>query len=153
MVNGYMINFTLRDKGLVEYDWDQTWGRAMPDQAAFLDWTRRAGHFRSGVARDYLIYGRMLRPWKVSGVTLRDFGWGKEPLVQSATWQAQDGRVGIVLANYADLPETPRVELEGAGGKSVVIYAGDQRKEQNLDLPSVLDIVMEPRSIYLIEVR
>jgi len=153
IVSGYMINFTLRDKGLVEYDWDQTWGRAVPDQAAFLDWTKRASHFRSGVARDYLIYGRMLRPWKVSGVTLRDFGWGKEPLVQSATWQAQDGRVGIVLANYADLPETPRVELEGAGGKSVVIYAGDQRKEQNLDLPSVLDIVMEPRSIYLIEVR
>jgi hypothetical protein len=61
--------------------------------------------------------------------------------------------VGVVLANYADLPETPRVELEGAGVKKLVIYAGDQRKEQDLELPGVLDVVMEPRSIYLIEVR
>ena len=75
----------------MEYDWDQTWTRAMPDQAAFIDWAKRITHFRAGVARDYLIYGRMLRPWKVSGVTQRDFGWGKEPLVQSATWQARTG--------------------------------------------------------------
>jgi len=153
LVTGYFINFTLRDKGLVEYDWDQTWTRAVPDQAAFLDWAKRVSHFRAGVARDYLVYGRMLRPWKVSGVTPRDFGSGKEPLVPSATWQAPDGRVGVVLANYADLPETPRVELEGGGSKRLVIYTGDQRKEQDLDLPSVLDIVMEPRSLCLIEVR
>ena len=103
LVTGYFINFTLRDKGLVEYDWDQTWNRAVPDQAAFIDWTKRVSHFRAGIARDYLVYGRMLRPWKVSGVTQRDFGWGKEPLVQSATWQAQDGRVGVVLVNYFQL--------------------------------------------------
>ena len=84
---------------------------------------------------------------------MRDFGWGKEPLVQSATWQAPDGRVGVVLANYSNLPETPRVELEGEGNKKLVIYYGDQKKEQDLELPSVLDIVMEPRSIDLIEVR
>ena len=153
LVTGYLINFTLRDKGLVEYDWDQTWTRAIPDQAAFIDWTKRADHFRAGIARDYLVYGRMLRPWKVSGVTLCDFGWGKEPLVQSATWQAQDGRVGVVLVNYSNLPETPRVELEGEGNKKLVIYNGDQKKEQDLEFPGVLDVVMEPRSIDLVEVR
>ena len=152
-VYGYTINFTLRDKGLVEYDWDQTWNRAVPDQAAFIDWTKRVSRYRAGVARDYLVYGRMLRPWNVSRVTERDFGWGKEPLVQSATWQAQDGRVGVVLANYADLPETPRVELEGAGSKKLVIYTGDQKREKDLEAPGVLDVVMEPRSICLIEVR
>ncbi len=46
--HGYFINFTLRDKGLVEYDWDQTWNRAVPDQAAFIDWTKRAQPFPSG---------------------------------------------------------------------------------------------------------
>jgi hypothetical protein len=153
LVAGYFINFTLRDKGLVEYDWDQTWNRAVPDQAAFIDWTRRVSHFRAGIGRDYLVYGRMLRPWKVSGVTERDFGWGKEPLVQSATWQAQDGRVGIVLANYADLPETPRVELEGVGTRNLAVYSGKQKKVQDIDLPSVLDVVMEPRSLVLIEVK
>ena len=73
--------------------------------------------------------------------------------MQSATWQAQDGRVGVVLANYSNLPETPRVELEGEGNKKLVIYNGDQKKEQDLELPGVIEMVMDPRSIYLIEVR
>jgi hypothetical protein len=89
----------------------------------------------------------------VSGVTLRDFGWGKEPLVQSATWHAPDGRVGVVLANYADLPETPRVELEGEGSKTLVLYTGEQKKRMDVDLLSVLDVPMEPRSLVLIEVK
>jgi hypothetical protein len=106
------------------------------------------------VARDYLVYGRMLRPWKVSQVEERDFGWGKEPVVQSATWQAQDGRVGVVLANYGDLPQTPRLELEGTANKSLSIYNGDQKqKQQDIDLPGVLEIVMQPRTLYLIEVK
>jgi hypothetical protein len=153
LVYGYSINFTLRDKGQVEYDWDQTWTRAVPDQAAFADWTKRATHFRAGVARDYLVYGRMLRPWKVNGVSQRDFGWGRESVVQSATWQAQDGRIGVVLANFGDLPETPRVELEGSGTQQTTLYAGGEKKEQDVELPSILGVPMEPRSLCLIEIK
>jgi len=153
LVTGYIVDFTLRDKGLIEYDWDQTWTRAIPDQAAILDWAKRINHFRAGVARDYLVYGRMLRPWTVSSVTERDFGWGREPLVQSATWQAPDGRIGVVLANYADLPESPRVELEAQGSKKLVLYIGDRKEERDVELPSVVDIQMEPRSLCLIELQ
>ena len=153
LVTGYMVDFTLRDKGLIEYDWDQTWTRAIPDQAAILDWAKRINHFRAGVARDYLVYGRMLRPWAVSGVTERDFGWGKERLVQSATWRAPDGRIGVVLANYADLPESPRVELEAQGSKKLVLYIGDRKEERDVELPSVVDIPMQPRSLCLLELQ
>src|ERR1019366_3634822 len=122
LVAGFILNFTLGDKGLIEYDWDQTWDRAIPDQTAILDWAKRATHFRTGVGRDYLIFGRMLRPWSVTNVPTRDFGYGKEPLVQSATWKAPDGRIGVALANYSDAKESPRVELEGQGMKKVVIH-------------------------------
>jgi hypothetical protein len=153
IVAGYMLNFTLRDKGLIEYDWDQAWTRAIPDQGAILDWAKRTNHFRAGVARDYLVFGRMLRPWTISNVTGRDFGWGKEPLVQSATWQAADGRIGVVLANCADLGESPRVELRGHGNKTLVLNIDGQQSERNVLLPSVIDIEMQPRSLSLIEVR
>jgi hypothetical protein len=151
LVTGYMVEFTLRDKGLIHYDWDQPWTRAIPDQAALLDWAKRINRFRAGVARDYLIYGRMLRPWTVSGVSERDFGWGKEPSVESATWQAPDGRIGVVLANYVNLRESPRVELEGQGTKKLVLYLDDRREERDVELPSVVDVEMEPRSLCLIE--
>ena len=153
LVTGYMVNLTLRDKGRVEYDWDQTWTRAIPDQNAILDWAKRINHFRAGIARDYLIFGRMLRPWTVSNVNGRDFGWGKEPLVQSATWQAPDGQIGIVLANYADLGESPRVALQGSGKKHLALYIDGHRTERNVVLPSVIDIEMAPRSLALIEVK
>jgi hypothetical protein len=153
IVSGYMLNFTLRDKGLIEYDWDQAWARAIPDQAAILDWAKRTNHFRAGIARDFLVYGRMLRPWTVGNVTLRDFGWGKEPLVQSATWQAADGRIGVVLANCADLGESPRVELRGQGNKTLTLNIDGQQVERTVQLPSVIDVDMQPRSLTLIEVK
>ena len=153
IVCGYMLNFTLRDKGLIEYNWDQAWARAIPDQAAILDWAKRANHFRAGIARDYLVYGRMLRPWTVGNVTFRDLGWGKEPLVQSATWQAADSRIGVVLANCADLGESPRVELRGQGKKTIALNIDGQQSERTVQLPSVIDVDMQPHSLTLIEVK
>lgn len=140
LVTGYMTNFTLRNNGLIEYDWDQPWTRAVPNQDAILDWAKRGNQFRPGVARDYLVYGKMLRPWKVSNVMEHDLGWGMEPLVQSATWQAQDGRVAVVLANCADLGQTPRIELEGHGSKKLSLYIDGQQTEQNFALPGVMDL-------------
>ncbi len=153
IVTGYMVNFTLRDKGQIEYDWDQPWSRAVPDQSAILDWTKRANQLRAGIARDYLVYGRMLRPWQVSNVTTRDFGWGKEPIVQTATWQAPDGRIGVVLANCADLGESPRVELKGHGDKKLKLYIDGQHSERQMQFPATIDIDMLPRSLCLIEVK
>jgi hypothetical protein len=153
IVNGYMVNFTLRDKGLLEYDWDQAWTRAIPDQTAILDWAKRMNRFRAGIARDFLVYGRMLRPWPVGNVTRRDFGAGEEPLVQSATWQAPDGRIGIVLANCADQGESPRVELRGHENKSIALNIDGQQSQRNAQLPIAIDIDMQPRSFSLIEVK
>lgn len=153
LVTGYMVNLTLRDKGLVHYDWDQPWTKAVPDQAGILDWSKTANDFRAGLARDYLVYGRMLRPWSVSGVSQRDFGWGKEPSVMSATWRAPDGRIGVVLANYTNLRESPRVEMEGRGNKELILYNGARKEERWVELPTVVDIEMEPRSVGLIELR
>ena len=152
VVTGYMVNLTFRDKGLIAYDWDQTWSRAIPDQNAILDWTKRLNAFRAGIASDYLIYGRMLRPWNVTNVTERDFGWGKEPLAPSATWQTPDGRIGVVLANYSDLGESPRVELQGSGSKNVRLHIDAVKTERVVQLPTVIDVELEPRSICLIEV-
>jgi hypothetical protein len=73
--------------------------------------------------------------------------------VQSATWQAQDGRIGVVLANFADLGESPRVELHGQGNKKLSLTIDGQHSERTLELPSVIDLEMLPRSLALIEVH
>jgi hypothetical protein len=153
LVTGYMTNFTLRDKGLIEYDWDQPWTRAIPDQAAILDWANRAQKMRKGLAKSFLVYGRMLRPWQISNVTMRDFGWGQEAMVQSGTWQAADGRIGIVLANFSDLGERPRVLLQGEGTKKVSLWIDGDQKSQMIELPTDLNLELLPRSFALVEIN
>ena len=152
LVSGYMLNFTLRDSGRIEYDWDQLWTRAMPDQPSTLDWARRSTGFRYGIARDFLIYGKMLPPWNVTHVTKLDFGVGKEPLVRSATWEAPDGRIGIVLANYGNVEQIPQVVLEGHGMKKILLYVDGKTRYLKLNLPSVLNVDMPSRSLGLIEI-
>ena len=152
LVTGYMLGFTLREKGLIEYDWDLLWARAIPDQATILDWAKRTNQFRAGIAKDYLIWGRMLRPYRVNNVTKQDFGWGPEPLIQSATWKAQDGRIGTVLANFTDLGETPQVELQGEGAKHLTLHTDGSRTERTIQLPAVVDIDMAPLSVCLVEI-
>jgi hypothetical protein len=152
-VAGYFLNFTLRDKGQIEFDWNQLWVRNIPDQQGILDWARRATELRNGVGKDFLIYGRMLPPWSVTNVRKRDFGYGKEPLVQSATWKASDGRIGVALANYANSEESPRVTLEGSGRKKVTIYNDGKVEIMELDLPTIVDLKMTARSLCLVEVN
>ncbi|MDB6094512.1 MAG: hypothetical protein JWM32_2074 [Verrucomicrobia bacterium] len=152
LVNGYIQNFTLRDKGQIEYEWDDYWKRAVPDQPGILDWAKRAIQFRSGIARDYLVFGKMLRPWRVAGVTERDYGYGREPLVQSATWKAPDGRIGVVLANIGDVGQNPRVELEGRGMSKVMVVNDDKSDTFEINLPGVIEVAMQPRSIGLVEI-
>lgn len=152
-VMGYILNFTLRDKGQISFEWNHIWDRAIPDQNAILDWAKRATHFRTGVARDFLLFGKMLLPWSVTNVPYRDYGYGKEPLVQSATWQSQDGRIGVVLANYGDSKVAPRVELEGQGMRKVVIHIDDKSQTLEVSLPYVVDIELPSRSLCLIEVK
>ena len=46
------------------------------------------------------------------------------------------------------------MELEGTGTKRVTVYNGQKTEKQtNTDMPEVLDIVMQPRTLYLIEVK
>lgn len=152
-VYGYILNFTLREKGLIAYDWDKVWDPlTIPDQNVILDWAKRVTHFRTGVGRDYLVFGKMLMPWNVTNVETQ-VGYGKEPFVESATWQAQDGNIGVVLANYTDAKTSPRVELEGHGKKKVVIHVDDKSYSLEVSLPYVIDIELPPRSLGLIEVE
>lgn len=152
-VKGYMLNFTLRDKGQIAFEWNHIWDRAIPDQNAIIDWAKRATHFRTGVARDFLIFGQMQRPLNINSVPTRNYGYGPEPLVQSATWKAPDGRLGVALANYSDVKEGLSVELPGNGAKNIVIHIDDKSETRAVTLPYVVYLELPSRSLGLIEIK
>ncbi len=69
-----------------------------------LEMIRTVTALRRGPGKDFLVYGRMLRPAQVDGV--RNIEWtehGKShciPAVFDSAWRAPDGRHGVVLTNW-----------------------------------------------------
>jgi hypothetical protein len=59
----------------------------------------------------------------------------------------------VVLANFADLGEAPRVELQGNGTKKLSMFIDGQQSERTVELPTIIDLTMLPRSLALIEVH
>ncbi len=68
---------------------------------------------RRGPGKDFLVFGRMLRPAEVSEI--KTVSWTHEgrahhiPAVFHAAWQAPDGRMGVALANWTTRRQTVRV--------------------------------------------
>ena len=154
LVEGYALDLNLRDKGRINYGWEYSWSsNTVPDQAAILDWAKRANRFRAGVARDYLIFGRMLRPWKVTNTSKRELVDGTAPSVMSGTWQSPSGKIAVVLVNYTNDAESPLVELEGKGTEKILLHSESGPADRITQFPSTVTLEMGPRTIHMIEIE
>lgn len=102
-----------------------TWDTSEGDQAGMLVLLKRALALRRGPGRDFLVYGRLLRPVAIRDI--EEVEWVCEQHVTKlasvlhARWQAPDGRTALALANWTteerqvriDLPPTASVYLAG----------------------------------------
>ena len=84
---------------------------------------------RRGPAADFLVYGRMMQPAQVGEVrTMRWQHDGKDhqiPAVFHAAWQAPDGRLGLVLANWTT--ETQEITVSDSRLGPTVTQHGSAR--------------------------
>lgn len=73
-----------------------------------LEMMRTVTALRRGVGRDFLVYGRMQPPAIIDGIATISWQQGERqwhvPAIFHAAWQSPDGRLGIVLANWTELP-------------------------------------------------
>jgi Domain of unknown function (DUF6259) len=81
-----------------------TWNTPSGNQEAILTLLRRAVALRRGVGRDFLVFGRLVRPHAVRDI--EPVHWLCEqqllsmPAVLHARWEAPDGRTAVALANW-----------------------------------------------------
>ena len=89
---------------------------------------RTVSAIRRGPGRDFLVYGRMQHPAKVSGVDILKWRIGDRqyvvPAVAHAAWQAPDGRYGVVLANWTTESRTVTVAAPRLGKSPVAHVCG-----------------------------
>ncbi len=112
---------TLLDKDTNNWaPWEPQVGN--PDDG--LEMLRTVTALRRGPGRDFLVYGRMLRPAQVEGIRTVEWAYHDRlhriPAVFHSAWQAPDGRLGFVLANWTTKRQKVTVvdpRLASSGGR------------------------------------
>jgi hypothetical protein len=119
-----------------------------------LEMIRTVTALRRGPGKDFLVLGRMLRPRAVSGVPVIEWMDGDRkhaiPAVFDAAWQAPDGRVGIVLANWTTEERAVGVHAGQLRGRLHLHVSG--RHLSSAALPSGdLRVIVPPLGCALVE--
>jgi hypothetical protein len=110
------------------------WEPKIGDPEAGLEMLRTVTALRRGPGKDFLVYGRMLRPFQVDGI--QDVAWtwngrkNRTPAVFHSAWQAPDGRTGVVLANWTDRRRTITI----SDGRCAIRLAANRNAEIRLTL-------------------
>jgi len=117
-------------------------------------------------ARDYLVYGEMLRPtaldvpqidvdyWKPGGVPENyDMGTAEIPLVFHSVWRLRDGRIGYVLVNWTGRDEAVTLGLYRTDAEtSMVTTGGHSSAVAASDIAGgSLHLTVPARSVVLVE--
>lgn len=113
-VAGDMFTFIIRDDGDLIWDWDGSWEGLMPNQQNAIDLVRNLNAWRRESGKDFLVYGRMLKPLEFSGsypvpmynkIVCRDMLFAS---VFSCQWE-HNGRKAQFFVNY--LPDKQTIQL------------------------------------------
>lgn len=138
------------------YPWTP-WNTPEGNQEAVLKLLKRSIELRQGAGRDFLVFGRLLRPLAVGNT--EHISWECEgklvsfPSVLHARWQAPDGRVAITLANWTEDARTVRLDRPLAGGYIPRSYRvqGDRLEAIEIDDRESWEFPLPPLSVGLIE--
>jgi hypothetical protein len=93
-----------------------------------LQMIRTISAIRRGPGRDFLVYGRMQHPAKVSGLDVVTWKKGDRtyavPALAHAAWRAPDGRYGVVLANWTQQSRSVAVAAPQLGKSPLLHVCG-----------------------------
>jgi hypothetical protein len=99
-----------------------------------VEMIRTVTALRRGPGKDFLVFGRMLRPMSIEGIQTVEWTHAgrshRIPAVFHATWQAPDGRAGVVLANWTDREQTISVPDPHFDGSPMLHVSGRELASQ-----------------------
>jgi hypothetical protein len=113
------------------------WQPKVENGANAFEMIRTVTALRRGPGKDYLVFGRMLRPAEINGIQLRSWtSNGRDfniPAVFHAAWQAPDGKLAVVLANWTDEPQVLSIvdnRLHIGEGSAMLYLSGRQMESR-----------------------
>jgi len=123
-----------------------------------LEMIRTVTAMRRGPGRDFLVFGRMLAPSQVAGIDIVRWEYDKQvrevPAVFHASWQAPDGRFGLVMANWTTRDQAVNIAEPRLGKEVGVHICGRQQESQVQRIEDgCIEVVLPPRSCVLVTAR
>jgi hypothetical protein len=149
---------TLNDKDTSNW---APWEPRVGNYDAGIEMLRSVTALRRGPGKNYLVFGRMLRPAQVNGI--KTIEWEHEghknsiPNVFHSTWQAQNGQIGYFLVNWTH--KRARVQLTDehlplANQGDITLYVSGKNLHQKNISPAdqSITISLPPLSCVLCEI-
>ena len=115
---------------------------------------KAATALRRGRGRDFLVYGRMLRPAVVQGISM--IKWRDKdkdhsiPAVFHSAWQAPDGRIGVILANWTNDVQEVTIKDERLGDKALA-FADTMNSKELASIDGKFTVALPGLSFVLLE--
>ena len=146
------------DGRLLNYDTENwaPWEPQVGDDDDSVEMLRVTAALRRGLAKDFLVYGRMLPPARVEEIQIVCWQYGGRdnqiPAVFHAAWKAPDGRFGLVLANWTKEEQQARLSDKRLGSRVMLhVMAERLTSTDHRVRRGSLALVLPPLSCALVE--
>lgn len=154
---GDMFTVILKDKGKMHWEWGMSWDEPAPDQESVTRLIGSLNPWRKGVAKPYLVYGRMQKPYSITGdyeipmITTQGAKLYFRSIFTSK-W-TNGGKTAQVLVNYTTKPQEITVNTKELTGSKVVVYtkATGKGSEVKITDKGELHLNIDPLSAVMVE--
>ena len=150
---GDMLTVILRGNGDMIWDWGTLWESPIPDQKQSIKFIRNLNSWRTGVGKDFLVTGRMMKPIPFEGsVNIpmlskpgdRNINF---PSVFTSNWQAGNIRAQFFV-NY--LPEEQEITLQTKELTDIKLFKYPSDKKGIIITDDVLKLKIKPLSAVML---
>ena len=160
-IAGDLMTVVLAGGERINWCWGILWDQPMPDQASATTLIHNLNAWRKERGKPYLVYGRMLRPFRLEGAYDVVVGnkQGKAfhfASLLTSQWQSPEGHTAQVVANYTHEPQKCRLYAAPFEYTEVVVYADpaeaglppstvklDAEWAVELDIPALSAVLVE----------
>ena len=158
-IAGDLLTLVIESKGQISWGWNTPWDQKVkPDTESILKLVRNLNAWRKHAGKDFLVYGRMERPFTVEGsydipmYTYSDKKISYNSLMTSK-WQSQNNQKAQVIANYTNKEQTCIISCTGYNDREVKLYENPvyKYKMRMTDNQGKLKLIVPALSAIMIE--
>jgi len=130
---GDMLTVILRGNGDMIWDWGTLWETKTPNQKQIIQLINNLNSWRKGVGKEFLVFGRMLKPLSFNGavnVPMITKPEGRKinfPSVFTSNWELNNGSKAQFFVNYLPIKQEITLDINDLENVKIFVKASDNQ--------------------------